>query len=82
MDELKFVASIAERDIDLLILEELSVSNEFREWLSSRIFGEPFYAAELGAWHSISDAQLGESDIIFLFEAIDGLYIEQIFLES
>ena len=29
MLDLKFVASIAERDIDLLVLEELSVSTEF-----------------------------------------------------
>ncbi|WP_198781162.1 hypothetical protein [Shewanella putrefaciens] len=72
MLELKFVSSIAERDIDLLILEELSVSTEFREWFSSRVFGEAIYQSQLGTWHSVSDAQLGESDIIFLFEAIDG----------
>ena len=72
MLELKFVASIAERDIDLLVMEELSVSDEFREWFSSRVFGEPIFQSKIGAWHSVSDAQLGESDIIFLFEAMDG----------
>jgi hypothetical protein len=72
MLELKFVASIAERDIDLLVMEELSVSNEFREWFSSRVFGEPIYQSEIGAWHSVSDSQLGESDLIFLFEAVYG----------
>ncbi len=72
MLDLKFIASIAERDVDLLIMEELSVSTEFREWFSSRVFGEPMYQSELGAWHSVSDAQLGESDIVFLFEAIEG----------
>ena len=72
MLELKFVASIAERDIDLLIMEELSVSNEFREWFSSRVFGEPIYQSKIGAWHSVSDSQLGESDLVFLFEAVDG----------
>lgn len=72
MLELKFVASIAERDIDLLVMEELSVSDEFREWFSSRVFGEPIFQSKIGAWHSVSDAQLGESDIVFLFEAIDG----------
>lgn len=70
--ELKFVASIAERDIDLLVMEELSVSTEFREWFSSRVFGEPIYQSEIGAWHSVSDARLGESDLVFLFEAFDG----------
>lgn len=72
MLKLKFVASIAERDIDLLVMEELSVSTEFREWFSSRIFGEPIYQSEIGAWHSVSDAQFGESDLVFLFEAVDG----------
>jgi hypothetical protein len=69
--KLKFVASIAERDIDLLIMEELSVSTEFREWFSSRVYGEPIYQSEIGVWHSVSDAQLGESDLVFLFEALD-----------
>lgn len=72
MLELKFVASIAERDIDLLVMEELSVSTEFREWFSSRVFGEPIYQSHIGAWHSISDPQFGESDLVFLFEAVDG----------
>jgi len=72
MLELKFVASIAERDIDLLVMEELSVSEEFREWFSSRVFGEPIYQSKIGTWHSVSDSQLGESDLIFLFEAVDG----------
>lgn len=72
MLDLKFVASIAERDIDLLVMEELSVSDEFREWFASRVFGEPVFQAAIGAWHSVSDALLGESDIVFLFEAIDG----------
>ena len=72
MLELKFVASMAERDVDFLLMEELSVSVEFRQWLSSRVFGEPVYQKEIGAWHSVSDAILCESDIVFLFEALDG----------
>ena len=72
MQNLKFVASIAERDIDLLIMEELSVCDEFREWLSSRIFGEAIFKENIGAWHSVCDAELGESDIVFVFSAIDG----------
>ena len=72
MLDLKFIASIAERDIDLLVMEELSVSTEFREWFSSRVFGEPIYKSEIGTWHSVSDAQLGESDLVFLFEAVNG----------
>lgn len=72
MLEQRFVASIAERDVDLLLLEELSVSNEFREWLATRIFGEPAYRAHLGVWHSVNDAVLGESDLVYLFASLDG----------
>lgn len=72
MIELNFVASIAERDVDLLVLEELSVSDEFREWFSSRIFGEPIFQNKIGAWHSVTHFQLGESDLVFLFEALEG----------
>lgn len=54
------------------MMEESSVSDEFREWFSSRAFGEPIFQSQIGAWHSVSDAQLDESDLIFLFEAIDG----------
>jgi hypothetical protein len=70
--ELKFVASIAERDIDLIVLEEFSVTEEFREWFSSRVFGEPVYQANIGAWHSVSEPELGESDLVFIFQAVDG----------
>ena len=72
MQNLKFVASIAERDIDLLVMEELSVCSEFREWLSSRVFGEPLFEENIGAWHSVCDSELGESDIVFVFSAVDG----------
>ncbi len=71
MLESKFVARIRERDIDLVIVEELSVSLEFREWFSSRVFGEPVYREKIGAWHSISDTS-GETDIVFIFEALEG----------
>lgn len=72
MLDLKFVASVAERDIDLLMMEELSVSEEFQMWLASRVFGEPIYQSNLGAWHSVTDSQLGESDLVFIFESING----------
>lgn len=72
MLETKFVASIAEHDIDLLVLEELSVSDEFRKWFSSKVFGYQLFQKKIGTWHSVSDAQLGESDLIFIFEAVEG----------
>ena len=71
MQELNFVESINERDIDFLLLEELRVSPEFRDWISSRVFGRPIFKTFNGAWHSVVDANLGESDLIFIFEAED-----------
>jgi len=67
MLDIKFIASIAERDIDLVVLEELSVSDEFREWLAARVLGELAYKEDLGAWHSVVDSEHGESDLVFIF---------------
>src|SRR5882672_3082754 len=72
MQDLNFVESINERDIDFLLLEELQVSAEFRDWLSSRVFGRPIFKSHTGAWHSVVDPVLGESDLVFIFEAEDG----------
>ena len=69
---MNFVASVAERDIDLLVLEELSVCDEFREWLATRVFGETVFRAHLGAWHSVVHSQYGESDLIYLFSETEG----------
>lgn len=70
-----FIASVAERDIDLLILEELSVNDSFRVWLAGRVLGPGVYARLIGAWHSICDGNLGESDIVFGFESVPGMRI-------
>ena len=35
MQDLKFIGSVAERDIDFLILEEFEANEEFRYWFSS-----------------------------------------------
>ena len=67
MLDIPFIASVAERDIDLVVLEELSVSDEFRDWFSSRVYGAPVYQAEIGAWHSVVSGALGESDVLFVF---------------
>ena len=70
--ELKFIASLAERDVDFIILEELEVSVDFGTWFSARIYEIPVFKEKIGAWHSVTEAGLGESDIVFLFEAMDG----------
>lgn len=67
MLDINFIASVAERDIDLVVLEELSVSEEFREWMAARVLGEPAYKEDIGSWHSVVDSEHGESDLVFIF---------------
>ena len=73
MQQLQFIECVAERDIDLLLLEELHVSAAFRSWLLAEVF-EPDVRCNkfLGAWHSVSDPALGESDLIILLEDAGG----------
>jgi len=70
--DINFIASVAERDIDLLVLEELSVNLEFQEWFVSRTFGPQSFAEFVGAWHSVTDASLGETDLQFLYLSESG----------
>lgn len=72
MLETRFVSHIAERDVDLVVLEELTVSEEFRHWFAARVYGEPTYESAIGTWHSLSDTQLGESDLVFIFQTQGG----------
>lgn len=71
MFESNFVESVTERDIDFIILEELSINIEFQEWFSSRIFNERIFKTHIGAWHSVSDTILGETDLLFIFESLE-----------
>jgi hypothetical protein len=58
--------SIQERDIDLMLLEELSISPEFRTWWINKLGQNPdMVEGFIGAWHSVFDTELGESDIEF-----------------
>lgn len=72
LSDLHFISSVAERDVDFIILEELEVSEEFRTWFATRVFELPIFKQRIGAWHSVSDPELGESDLVFLIEATDG----------
>lgn len=72
MLETQFIAYVAERDIDLLLLEEFSVSDEFRKWFSSRAAEKFEYLTSVGVWHSIVGGTLGESDIVFVYKAQSG----------
>lgn len=67
------IESLCERDIDLLVLEELHVSPSFRSWWLERVgVGQPLATEFKGAWHSVTDATLGESDLLLLVSAGNG----------
>jgi hypothetical protein len=64
---MNFIASVAERDIDLLVVEELRVNPEFATWLVARTWGPGLFEESVGAWHSVTHGSSGESDIVFVF---------------
>jgi len=57
----RYLASVAERDIDLLLMEEFHASEEFVKWFCSEIDLHGISPAD--AWHSVSDTD-GESDLL------------------
>jgi hypothetical protein len=71
MQHLKFVASVAERDLDFVLVEELSVNAEFCDWFTSRLYRKPVFVSSIGAWHSVTDAILGETDVLYMFKSDD-----------
>lgn len=65
------IAKIYERDMDLVLVEELKSNPEFRAWLVARVFGKDCYLKHLGAQHSVVDETNRESDVVFRFIADD-----------
>ena len=60
------VDSVQERDIDLLIIEELNVSLDFCKWFINELeLKEP--TSKIKAFRSISDYGLGETDILISY---------------
>ncbi len=59
--EEKYLASVMERDIDLLLLEEFSVAQEFGDWFCRLIKQEAVQS--LKAFHSVVDSS-GETDLL------------------
>jgi hypothetical protein len=60
------VEAIRERDVDLILLEELIVDDGFGEWLIKTL-DFPKLTNNIGAWKSISDFGFGETDILFSY---------------
>jgi hypothetical protein len=60
------IEAVTERDVDLLILEELLSKTGFTEWLASRT-GMSAGSNFINAWHSVSLESDGESDLLVMF---------------
>lgn len=58
-----------EHDVDILLIEEIHVSQNFREWLiqQARRLEQSDFGAFVGAWRSVSETILGESDVVFIY---------------
>ena len=57
--------SIRERDIDLLLIEELNVNRDFCSFFVQNIFEDSSNIIEAKALHSVVNPQFGETDILF-----------------
>ncbi len=67
------VEAVLERDIDLLILEELWANEDFRTKFRSLVGLSPGQDWKFkGAWHSVCHPTLGESDLVVEFSDPEG----------
>ncbi|MHC2519014.1 hypothetical protein [Bradyrhizobium diazoefficiens] len=58
----RYLLSVEERDIDLLLMEEFHISPDFVAWFARQVGLEG--ARFAGAWHSVTDAGDGETDLL------------------
>lgn len=72
--ERRTIAKIYERDMDLVLVEELESNNEFRVWLAARVYGTDCFLSHIRATHSVVDDSNRESDVVyrFLAQPVDG----------
>jgi hypothetical protein len=67
--DLPILRTVDERDIDFILLEEFHSDSKFVNWFVTNV-GTSLPPFEFkGAWHSISDPKLGESDIVLLISS-------------
>ena len=72
-DDLNTFRAVSEHDIDMLALEEIHASPEFRSWLAEQCsISEAESLRFEGSWHSVTESDLGESDLVLLLREPDG----------
>ena len=72
-----YLVSVAERDVDLLLMEEFHASDAFVSWFCAKL-DLPDVRGD-GAWHSVSDSD-GETDLLLRVNA-DGQRVA-VFIEN
>lgn len=78
MDERGVLETVHEKDVDLLLVEELHVSASFRDWLAGQV-STPMRDF-LGGWRSVTRFN-GESDVEFEYEDTTGRVV-RVLLEN
>ncbi len=69
-DDILSLEAVRERDIDILLVEEFTVNEEFARWFTGLVFDDDAeFSFTLVARRSIHAAGLGETDILLIFEA-------------
>jgi hypothetical protein len=77
MKELNKIEAVSERDIDLLLLEEFNVSADFPRWFYQLCNPQAKNSTFcVGAWHSVTEPDLGESDLIAMYSDSHAILIE------
>lgn len=69
-EETQLIETIRERDIDLILLEELNTNNHFANWFVSQL-ELPELTKNLGAWRSITGFGQGETDLLLSYQSTD-----------
>ena len=71
-EETQSIETIRERDTDILLLEELNVNDHFATWFAQKLL-LPDFTKNNGAWRSITDSGLGETDLLFSYNSLDAV---------
>jgi PD-(D/E)XK nuclease superfamily len=61
-----YLLSVQERDIDLLLMEEFHISNQFVSWFCNKVGLKG--VLRIGAWHSVHNSD-GETDLLLVVQA-------------
>ena len=65
-EDIQLVEAIHERDVDLILLEELNTNNHFASWFVRQL-ELPELTKFMGAWRSMSGFGLGETDLLLSY---------------